>query len=227
MGDFTDALEKIELGAARKLLLTPADKRRTAYHEAGHALVGMLTPGANPVRKISIIPRTMSLGVTISAPEADRFNYDKQALLAHIRVATGGRAAKEVVYGDQTTGAESDIRQATQLARNMVGRFGMSDEIGFLAVLPQDGDASGLMPGVSEVSERTRQRIDDEMRRLVGKAHGEAVQLLTDHRDSLDSLAEALYQAETLEGPQAYAAAGLVPEPAATPAAEPATLVAS
>ena len=142
MGDFTDALEKIELGTARKLLLTPADKRRTAYHEAGHALVGMLTPGADPVRKISIIPRTMSLGVTISAPGSDRFNYDKDSLLAHIKVATGGRAAEEVVYGDETTGAESDIRQATSLARNMVGRFGMSDEIGFLSVLPQDGDGS-------------------------------------------------------------------------------------
>ena len=113
MGDFSDALEKIELGTARNLLLTPADKRRTAYHEAGHALVGMLTPGADPVRKISIIPRTMSLGVTISAPGSDRFNYDKQSLLAHIEVATGGRAAEEVVYGDETTGAESDIRQAT------------------------------------------------------------------------------------------------------------------
>ena len=140
MSDFSDALEKIELGAARKLTLNPAEKRRTAYHEAGHALVGMLTPGADPVRKISIIPRTMSLGVTVSAPETDRFNYDKQGLLAHIEVATGGRAAEEVVFGDETTGAESDIRQATQLARNMVGRFGMSDEIGFLSVLPQDGD---------------------------------------------------------------------------------------
>jgi cell division protease FtsH len=226
MSDFTDALEKIELGTARKLLLTPEDKRRTAYHEAGHALVGMLTPGADPVRKISIIPRTMSLGVTISAPGSDRFNYDKDSLLAHIKVATGGRAAEEVVYGDETTGAESDIRQATQLARNMVGRFGMSNEIGFLSVLPQEGDGSGF-PGYSEVSERTRQRIDDEMRRIVGEAHGEAVQLLTDNRESLDSLAEALYKAETLEGPEAYAAAGLEPSDAATPRAEPATLVAS
>ncbi len=214
MGDFSDALEKIELGTARKLLLTESDKRRTAFHEAGHALVGMLTAGADPVRKISIIPRTMSLDVTISAPGSDRFNYDKQSLLAHIKVATGGRAAEEVVYGDETTGAESDIRQATQLARNMVGRFGMSEEIGFLSVLPQDGDGSALMPGVSEVSERTRQRIDDEMRRIVGAAHDEAVQLLTDNRKRLDSLAEALFQAETLEGPQAYAAAGLQTTPA-------------
>lgn len=224
MGDFSDALEKIELGTARNLLLTPADKLRTAYHEAGHALVGMLTPGADPVRKISIIPRTMSLGVTISAPGSDRFNYDKQSLLAHIEVATGGRAAEEVVYGDETTGAESDIRQATNLARNMVGRFGMSDEIGFLSVLPQDGDGSGLMPGVSEVSERTRQRIDDEMRRIVSEAHDDAVQLLSENRVRLESLAHALFQAETLEGPDAYAAAGLDPTAAATPPAEPATL---
>jgi cell division protease FtsH len=222
MGDFTDALEKIELGTARKLLLTQADKRRTAYHEAGHALVGMLTPGADQVRKISIIPRTMSLGVTISAPGSDRFNYDKQSLLAHIKVATGGRAAEEVVYGDETTGAESDIRQATQLARNMVGRFGMSDEIGFLSVLPQDGGPA--YPGYSEVSERTRQRIDDEMRRIVGEAHDEAVQLLIDNRQRLDSLAEALFQAETLEGPEAYAAVGLQPAAAASPPAEPAAL---
>jgi cell division protease FtsH len=227
MGDFSDALEKIELGTERKLLLTPDDKRRTAYHEAGHALVGMLTPGADPVRKISIIPRTMSLGVTISAPGSDRFNYDKQSLVAHIKVATGGRAAEEVVYGDETTGAESDIRQATQLARNMVGRFGMSDEIGFLAVLPQDGDGSGLMPGVSEVSERTRQRIDDEMRRIVGEAHDEALQLLTDNHERLASLAKALFQAETLDGPDAYAAAGLATPPGGTQAAEPAMVAAA
>ena len=185
----------------------------------------MLTPGADPVRKISIIPRTMSLGVTISAPGSDRFNYDKDSLLAHIKVATGGRAAEEVVYGDETTGAESDIRQATSLARNMVGRFGMSDEIGFL-VGPAAGRRRRAMPGVSEVSERTRQRIDDEMRRIVGEAHDEAVQLLADNRERLDSLAEALFQAETLEGPEAYAAAGLGPADA-TPPAEPTTLVAA
>jgi cell division protease FtsH len=207
MSDFSDALEKIELGAARKLTLTPADKRRTAYHEAGHALVGMMTPGADPVRKISIIPRTQSLGVTVSAPESDRFNYDKQSLLAHIMVATGGRAAEEVVYGDETTGAESDIRQATSLARNMVGRFGMSDEIGFLAVLPQEG--YGAYPGYSEVSERTRQRIDEEMKRVVGEAHDGAVQLLSENRERLEALADALFRAETLEGPEAYAAAGV------------------
>jgi cell division protease FtsH len=221
MSDFSDSLEKIALGAERKIVLSEADRRRTAYHEAGHALVGMLTLGADPVRKISIIPRSRSLGVTVSAPETDQFNYDKQGLLARIRVATGGRAAEEVVYGDQTTGAESDIRQATQLARQMVGRFGMSEEIGFVAVLPHDGEASALQ-GLTEVSEHTRQRIDAEVKRIVGEAHDEAVQLLSEHRERLDSLAVALLRAETLDQPQAYAAAGLPVPEAEAPTAEPA-----
>jgi cell division protease FtsH len=151
----------------------------------------------------------MSLGVTLSSPTQDRFNYDKRGLLAHIAVATGGRAAEEVVFGDETTGAESDIRQATNLAHNMVGRFGMSDEIGFVSVLPQDGDGSAVMSGVSQVSERTRQRIDDEVKRIVGEAHDNAVKLLTENRHRLDGLAEALIRAETLGESEAYAAAGI------------------
>ena len=157
--------------------------------------------------------------MTLSAPETDQFNYDEQGLLARIRVATGGRAAEEVVYGDQTTGAESDIRQATQLARLMVGRFGMSEEIGFVAVLPQDGEASALW-GLTEVSEHTRQRVDAEVKRIVGEAHDEALRLLTEHRDRLDSLA-ALMRAETLDQPEAYAAAGLTAPQTATAPPEP------
>ena len=216
MTDFSDSLEKIVLGAERKLVMSDADRRRTAYHEAGHALVGMLTPGADPVRKISIIPRSKSLGVTLSAPETDRFNYDKQALLARIRVTTGGRAAEEVVFGDETTGAENDIRQATELARLMVGRFGMSEEIGFVAVLPQDGEQA--YPWMSQASERTRQRIDDEVKRIVGEAHDDAIRLLSENRNRLDSLAEALVRAETLDQRQALAAAG-VTTPAVSDAA--------
>jgi cell division protease FtsH len=210
MRDFTDALERIVLGAERKLVLTGADRRRTAYHEAGHGLVGMLTPGADPVRKISIIPRTMSLGVTVSAPASDRFNYDKRSLLARIEVATAGRAAEELAFGDETTGAENDIRQATQLARNLVGRFGMSAEIGFVSVLPQDGDGWAAN-GASQVSERTRQRIDDEVKRVVEEAHAAAIRLLTENRGRLDGLAETLLREETLDQRQAYAAAGLAP----------------
>src|SRR3954454_1333451 len=118
--DFHSALEKIILGAERKLLLSDADRRRTAYHEAGHALVGMITPGADPVRKVTIIPRGPALGVTFSAPDADRFNYTREDLQAMIMVALAGRAAEEIVFGDMTTGAEGDINQVTNLSRRMV-----------------------------------------------------------------------------------------------------------
>jgi cell division protease FtsH len=208
--DFTDALERIVLGAERKVLLTEEDKRRTAYHEGGHAIVGMLTPGADPVRKISIIPRGISLGVTFSAPDADRYNYSEDELRAKIKVALGGRSAEEVVFGDLTTGAESDIQQLTQIARQMVGRWGMSPKIGTIAVIPSDGQGP-LLPGVSEVSAETHQLIDEEVRRLVASAHEEVVELLRENRDKLDSLAQALLEHETLDQPDAYAAAGIAP----------------
>ena len=137
--DFTDSLEKILLGAPRGIVLSPMDRERTAYHEAGHALVGMLTPGADPVRKVSIIPRGIALGVTLSAPDDDQVSYTREDLLAKLDVAVGGRVAEEIVYGTITTGAESDIQQLTAIARQMVGRWGMSDAIGLVAVLPADG----------------------------------------------------------------------------------------
>jgi cell division protease FtsH len=124
------------------------DRRRTAYHEGGHAIVGMLTPGADPVRKISIFPRGQALGVTFSAPDADRFNYQHDELVAKIKVALGGRAAEEVVFGAPSTGAESDLEQLTQIARGMVGRWGMSDVIGPVTVLPADARGP-LLPGAS------------------------------------------------------------------------------
>jgi cell division protease FtsH len=208
--DFTDALERIVLGAERKVMMTPADRRRTAYHEGGHAIVGMLTEGADPVRKISIIPRGLALGVTFAAPDADRYNYTEQELRAKIKVALGGRAAEEVVFGDITTGAESDIQQLTQIARQMVGRWGMSRTIGTIAVLPADGQGP-LLPGVSEVSPETQQLVDEEVRALVASLHDEVVELLREHRDKLDSLADALLEHETLDQPDAYAAAGIAP----------------
>ena len=117
MADFTDSLEKIVLGAPRGTILSDEDRRRVAYHEAGHALVGMLTPGADPVRKVSIIPRGQALGVTFAAPDDDRVNYEESWLRAKINVALGGRVAEEVVFGTITTGAESDIQQLTSIAR--------------------------------------------------------------------------------------------------------------
>jgi cell division protease FtsH len=213
--DFTDALERIVLGAERKVMMTPEDKRRTAYHEGGHAIVGMLTEGADPVRKISIIPRGLALGVTFSAPDADRFNYTEQELRAKIKVALGGRAAEQVVYGDLTTGAESDIQQLTQIARQMVGRWGMSGTIGLVAVLPSDGQGP-LLPGVAEVSPETQELVDEEVRRIVSSAHEEVLTLLRDHRAQLDALADALLEHETLDQEDAYAAAGIA-QPAASP----------
>jgi cell division protease FtsH len=206
--DFTDALERIVLGAERQIMIGPEDRRRTAYHEAGHAIVGMLTDGADPVRKISIIPRAMSLGVTFSAPEADRYNYQERELQARIKVALGGRGAEEVVYGEPTTGAEGDIQQLTEIARHMVGRWGMSDAVGPLAVIPADGRGP-TFPGTSDVSEHTQQLIDEEVRRIVDQAHQEVVTLLQENRDKLDALAQALLENETLDEDAAYAAAGV------------------
>src|SRR6185437_13677534 len=125
MSDLHDALEKLILGTERRILLSPEERRRTAYHEAGHAIVAMLTPGADPVRKVSIIPRGISLGVTLSAPEADRFSYDRPYLLGKVKVALGGRVAEELVFEDVTTGAQADIKDVTALARKMVGLWGM------------------------------------------------------------------------------------------------------
>ncbi|HET9104335.1 MAG TPA: ATP-dependent zinc metalloprotease FtsH [Solirubrobacteraceae bacterium] len=218
--DIGDALERIVLGAARKVMMSEDDRRRTAYHEAGHAIVGMLTPGADPVRKVSIIPRGMALGVTFSAPDADRFNFDERHLLAQIRVALGGRVAEEIIFGDLTTGAESDIQQLTRIARGMVGRWGMSPAIGPIAVLPSDGQ-SMLLPGVSETSADTQRLIDSEVHRIVETAHAETTELLSSHRDNLDALVRELMEHETLDGTDAYDAAGLPrnpsPEPVTTP----------
>ncbi len=221
--DFTDALERIVLGAERKVMLSEDDRRRTAYHEAGHAIVGMLTPGADPVRKVSIIPRGQALGVTFSAPDADRFNFDERHLLAQIKVNLGGRTAEEIVFGDLTTGAESDIQQLTRIARSMVGRWGMSRTIGPITVIPMDGSAPWL-PGASETSEATQRLVDEEVRRIVESAHKEVTGLLGAHRSNLDSLVQSLLEHETLDEADAYGAAGLprnpAPEPEATPTIE-------
>jgi cell division protease FtsH len=206
--DVTDALERIVLGAERQVMISDEDRRRTAYHEGGHAIVGMLTEGADPVRKVSIIPRGLALGVTFAAPESDRFNYRLPEIEAKIKVALGGRAAEEVVFGEISTGAESDIQQLTEIARQMVGRWGMSKAIGPVAVIPRDG-AGPLLPGVAEVSPETQKLVDDEVRRIVEDAHREVISLLGDNRDKLDSLAHALLEHETLDEDDAYAAAGV------------------
>jgi cell division protease FtsH len=208
--DFTDSLEKILLGAPRGIVLSAADRERTAYHEAGHALIGMLTPGADPVRKVSIIPRGAALGVSLSAPDDDQVSYTREDLLAKIKVALGGRVAEEAVFGTISTGAESDIDQVTTIARQMVGRWGMSDAIGFVRVLPSDGRGS-FFGGSGESSEATQHVLDEEVRRLIDTAHLDVTAALTQHRQRLETLAQALLKTETLDELDAYAAAQMPP----------------
>ena len=143
-----DALEKIVLGPERPLLLSRADRERIAYHEGGHAILGLVVPGADPVNRVTIVPRGQALGVTYQRPDSDRYNYPEAYLRARIVGMLGGRAAEEVVYGTRTTGAENDIEQATQIARNMVTRWGMSERLGLVQLAPRAnpylGDRSGL-----------------------------------------------------------------------------------
>jgi len=210
--DFSDALEKIVLGTVRGIMLTPEEKERTAFHESGHALLGMLTPGADPVRKISIIPRGQALGVTFQSPEADRYGYSAKYLRGRIIGALGRRAAEEVVFGDMTTGAESDLDQVSNIARQMVGRWGMSEAIGPVTVLPPPGSESPL--GLDGVAPATKELVDAEVRQIVDGCYAEAVDLLRRHRGQLDRLARALLAAETLDEDAAYAAAGISRESA-------------
>jgi cell division protease FtsH len=218
-----EALEKLVLGAERRILLSPAERRRTAYHEAGHALVAMLTPAADPVRKVSIVPRGEALGVTISGPDADRFSYDRAYLEARLRVALGGRVAEALACDEVSTGAEADLRELTAVARDMVTRWGMSDAVGPVVVDP--GQAAQLYGLPSTVSPGLQHLVEEEVQRLATTAQADVEALLRTHRTALDALADALLREETLDHDAAWAAAGLgVPVPAGSvvPAAAPA-----
>ena len=157
----------------RGIVLSPEEKLSTAYHESGHALLGMLTPGADPVRRVTIIPRGQALGVTVQTPQMDRYGYSEKYLRGRIAGALGGRAAEEIVYGEVTTGAESDLDQATRLARQMVGRWGMSAAIGPVRCSRRPGRSSRSAATASR--RRPRQLVDEEVRRLVEDCYGKAV----------------------------------------------------
>ena len=208
--DFGDALEKVVLGTARGIMLSHEERDRTAHHESGHALIGMLTPGADPVRKVSIIPRGQALGVTLQSPQTDRYGYSSRYLRGRLIGALGGRAAEQVVYGDVTTGAENDLDQVTRLARQMVGRWGMSEALGPVSVLPPPGQESPLgLDGAGSISPATKQLLDEEVRRLIEECYADAIRILREHRDQLEGLAGALLERETLDEDEAYAAAGI------------------
>ncbi|MGW0536147.1 ATP-dependent zinc metalloprotease FtsH [Streptomyces sp. NPDC003032] len=203
--DLSEAMEKVQLGAERPLVMPEEERRRTAYHESGHALLGMLQPGADPVRKITIVPRGRALGVTLSTPDSDKYAYTEEYLRGRIIGALGGMAAEHVVYGVITTGAENDLEQVTNIARGMVGRWGMSELVGRLSALPGDAQqAYGL-----SAAPRTLDTIDGEMRRIVDECYENACRQLREHRDQLDALAAALLESETLEEAEAYRVAGV------------------
>jgi len=215
--DFLDALEKIVLGPERPLLLSRADKERIAYHEGGHAILGLVVPGADPVNRVTIVPRGQALGVTYQRPDTDRYNYPEAYLRGRIIGALGGRAAEEIVYGTRTTGAESDIEQATALARQMVTRWGMSEKIGLVQLAPRENPylgSSGGHTGERPFSEATAEAIDAEVRRIIDESHDEARRLLSTHRKQLDLLASALLSRETLNEHEILEVTGLPPAPA-------------
>jgi cell division protease FtsH len=209
MTDFTESIEKVLLGAERHIILSPADRERIAYHESGHALLGLLVPGADPVRKVTIVPRGRALGVTVQSPVDDRFNYPEDYLRARITGALGGRAAEQLVYGVATTGAENDLEQVTAIARQMVMRWGMSPKVGPLSY--QDGE--GAQPSFQRpYSEETAALVDAEVRRIVEECLVEARALLASHRSPLDSLAKALIAEESLDEKQILTVTGISPQ---------------
>jgi cell division protease FtsH len=215
--DFLDSLEKIVLGPERPLLLSRADKERIAYHEGGHAILGLVVPGADPVNRVTIVPRGQALGVTYQRPDSDRYNYPEAYLRARIVGMLGGRAAEEIVYGTKTTGAESDIEQATALARRMVTRWGMSERVGLVQLAPRDNpylNGQGEFGTSKPFSEETAEVIDSEVLRIINESHDQAKQLLTEHRKQLDALAQALVARETLNEQEILDVTGLPRAPA-------------
>jgi cell division protease FtsH len=215
--DFLDALEKIVLGPERPILLTRADRERTAYHEGGHAILGLVVPGADPVNRVTIVPRGHALGVTYQRPDSDRYNYPEAYLRARIIGMLGGRAAEEIVYGTKTTGAESDIEQATGLARRMVTRWGMSERLGLVQLAPPENpylSGTNGYGGARPFSEETAAAIDAEVRTIISESYDAAKRLLSAHRQPLDALVDALLSRETLNEQEILEVTGLPPAPA-------------
>ncbi|HEX6645018.1 MAG TPA: ATP-dependent zinc metalloprotease FtsH [Gemmatimonadales bacterium] len=204
MQDFEDAKDKVTLGLERRsLVLTEDERRLTAYHEGGHTVVALYTEGADPVHKVTIVPRGRALGIMYSLPEKDRYGHTREFLIGRLAISFGGRVAEELVFGPGkvTTGAGSDIQVATNIARQMVTTFGMSDRIGMMAVGDREQEIflGREFARRSEVSEHTAQVVDEEVKSLLDAAYERARQILTDHRDLLDRVAQALLERETID----------------------------
>ena len=205
MADFELAKDKIMMGAERKsMVMNEDEKKNTAYHESGHALVAKLMPKSDPVHKVTIIPRGRALGVTMQLPEEDRYAYDKQYLLTRIAILFGGRIAEEVFMHQMTTGASNDFERATQLARDMVTRYGMSDKMGIMVYVESENDPfmSRAMPRQSNISEETMRAVDLEIRHILETQYAIARKLIEDNRDKMEAMAQALLKWETIDADQ-------------------------
>ena len=205
MADFELAKDKIMMGAERKsMVMNEDEKKNTAYHESGHALVAKLMPKSDPVHKVTIIPRGRALGVTMQLPEEDRYAYDKQYLLTRIAILFGGRIAEEVFMHQMTTGASNDFERATQLARDMVTRYGMSDKMGIMVYVESETDPfmSRAMPRQSNISEETMREVDLEIRHILETQYAIARKLIEDNRDKMEAMAQALLKWETIDADQ-------------------------
>ncbi|MCH7892144.1 MAG: ATP-dependent zinc metalloprotease FtsH, partial [Gemmatimonadetes bacterium] len=204
MYHFEAAKDKVMLGAERRsLVLTDSERKLTAYHEAGHAVIGLRLPGLDPLHKVTIVPRGSALGLTASLPQEDRHSYTKEWLEGQLGMLFGGRVAEEMIFGPQkiTTGAGNDIERATAMARQMVTRFGMSDVIGLMAIGQPDKEVflGRELVQRRDVSEHTAQQVDQEIKRVLNEAHERARSILGDHRDLLERIAQALLERETLD----------------------------
>ncbi|MBI3972307.1 MAG: ATP-dependent metallopeptidase FtsH/Yme1/Tma family protein [Chloroflexi bacterium] len=223
--DFYNAMEKIILGTERKLVMTPEDRKRVAYHESGHALLGLLLPEADPVHKVTIVPRGQALGATYQLPVDDRHNYGERYLRGRITGALGGRAAEELIFDAVSTGAENDLRQATQVARQMVTRWGMSDKVGLIYIARGGDDflgGEGFMPEMGrETSEELASLVDEETRRIIDECYVTARATLQREHHRLVALAEALLKRESLDEGQILKVTGLAKHPVLLTPAEP------
>jgi cell division protease FtsH len=205
MADFEEAKDKIFMGAERKsMVITPEDKKKTAYHEAGHAIIGSVLPGCDPVHKVTVIPRGRALGVTWAMPEQDRYSLYQNEMLAQICMLFGGRAAEEIFIGNVSTGASNDFERATHLARDMVTRYGMSASLGPMVYGENDGEVfiGRSITTHKNLSDATMQKVDQEIRRIIDEQYALAIKLLQDNRDKVEAMVKALLEWETLDSDQ-------------------------
>jgi cell division protease FtsH len=225
MEDFERAKDKIIMGAERRSLVMPEEERRnTAYHESGHAVVAKVLPKTDPVHKVTIIPRGRALGVTMQLPTEDRYSMDKERILSTIAVLFGGRIAEEVFMHQMTTGASNDFQRATELARRMVTQWGMSDELGTMVYGEEEGEVflGRSVTTHKSVSEATMQKVDAEIRRIVDDQYARARKIIEDNRDKIEAMTKALLEWETIDAEQIDdIMAGHAPRPPKPPGTQP------